>query len=251
MITKIKQNNDVIKYLEQDKYINLNILGYLNYNKSADVFLFDGDIRSSGVIVGCEKNEDLFFLATHNIDFLRGFWEMLPKGEKCFSGVLKSITDLFSKDKELIWDSPCEAYALKGDGFERFKNSEYIVEELTAEDAKEVDDYYTYKYEGSLSRLSESITLRDSSCVRINGKLAGWSCVHAEDDSMGPLYVKEEYRGLGLAKIISSDLMEKLISKGMIPYVQISDKNDPSLSLIKKFKGMEYTHNCSWFGIEK
>jgi len=243
----IKQNNDIVKYLQRDN-INLNAFSYLNYDKNADVYLYDNDINN-GVIVGNEE-QDFFFLVTDRISFLEEFWGSLSEGHKCFSAVEKSIASIFTKDKKIEWQSPCQVYALSGE-FEYIENLDYKDESLNVDDAVEVDEYYTYRDEDSVNRIRESIEIYDSSCIKIDGELAAWCLVHAEDGSMGPLFVKEEFRGLGLAKTVSERLINKLIAKNIIPYVQIVESNNPSLSLIKKISGMVYSHDCMWFGINK
>jgi len=243
----IKQNDDVIKYLQKDN-INLNALNYLSYAKNADVYIYNNDINN-GVIIG-NKEQDFFYLATNNVDFLKEFWDNLSAGHKCFTGVEKSIADVFVKDKKIVWQSPCQVYALLGE-FECIENLNYKSESLITDDAVEVDKYYTFRDDDSVNSIRESIELCDSSCIRISGELAAWCLVHAEDGSMGPLFVKESYRGLGLAKIVSERLIGKLITKNITPYLHINETNNPSLSLIKKISGMAYSHDCVWFGIDK
>ena len=245
MIIKTKQNDGVLSHLKNDNYVNLNTLGYLQHNKNADVYLFNNDI-SNGIITG--NGEDFFYLATHNEDFLNEFWTMLSAGHKCFAGVPRSIADVFQKGKKIAWQNPCKTYALKSE-FTYTDNPKYEHDILTVNDAEEVCRNWSDD-PGDVSYIRESITLRDSSCIRINGQLSSWCCVH-EDNSMGPIHTKEKYRRHGLALIIASRLIEKLLTKNILPYLQIHMDNRASLRLIEKFKGMEYTHECVWFGAEK
>jgi GNAT superfamily N-acetyltransferase len=201
------------------------------------------------LIVG-DKNQDLFFLYTSNPIFMHEFWANLPQGHKCFSAVPKQMALIFLQDKQIEWQSICQAYALKGI-FEPIESPIYQVESLNLADAAEVDEYYTYRDDDSITGIRENIALKDSACIRIDGQLAAWCTVHAEDNSMGPLYTKEQYRGQGLAAIVASELIKKQLAKNIIPYVQIVESNNPSLSLIKKFPGIEYTHDCIWFGVNK
>ena len=248
MITITMQNKAAIEYLERDKYTNLNTLGFLSNSDEAEIYLYNGGTEN-GVIVG-DKEQDFFFLNTHDTGFLREFWEIIPPGHKCFSGVQEPIARIFMADKKAVWQNPCKVFALKGE-FKRPEDTLYTVESLTLADAEEVDRYYTYRSEESLDRIRENIARFDSTCIRVNGQLASWSTVHTEDRSMGPLYTKEEYRGQGMAEAVSSRLMEKLIAKHIIPYVQIIKHNNASLHLAGRLKGLEYSHDCIWFGIDK
>ena len=248
MITVIKQNDAVTEYLERDKYVNLNAIEFLRNSSDADVFLYNEDIEN-GLIIG-EQARDFFYLATVDPGFMHEFWQSLDAGHKCFSGVPKPMALVFQKDKDVLWQSPCKVYTLKG-AHEPVEGVIYKNESLVLADAEEVDKYYTYKSDHSLDYIRENITMRDSSCIRIDGRLASWCAVHQEDNSMGPLYTKEEYRGKGLAAVVASRLIEKLVAKNVIPFVQIVESNDVSLHLAERLNGMEYTHDCIWFGIEK
>jgi hypothetical protein len=248
MITRTIDKDAVIAYLQQDLYKNLNVIGHLNNNADSDIYIYNGCLEN-GVIISGEE-QDFFFLSTYNPEFLSEFWEILPPGHKCFSGVPKPIAQIIQKDKEILWQNPCKVYVLKGE-FEQVENTRYTVESLTLQDAEEVDKYYTYKSDDSINFIRRNIATLDSTCIRIDGRLASWSTVHTEDGSMGPLYTKEQYRSLGLASIVASGLIEKLIKKNIVPFVQIIESNYKSIRLTEKIKGMEYTHDCAWFGIEK
>jgi hypothetical protein len=175
---------------------------------------------------------------------------MTPPGHKCFSGVPEPIAQIIQKDKELLWQNPCKVYVLKGE-FKQVENTRYVVENLTVPDAEEVDKYYTYRSDDSIYSIRRNIATLDSMCIRIDNQLASWCTVHSEDGSMGPLYTKEQYRNLGLASVVASGLMEKLVRKNIVPFAQIIENNRKSLQLAEEIKGMEYTHECVWFGIEK
>ena len=248
LITKISADDQIIKFLEAEKHINLNMRNYLSYDQNAEVYLYDGDIKN-GVIAG-NAGQDFFFASTECLNFIDEFWALLPGGHKVFSGVPAPTARVFEQRHNFVWQSYCNVYVFTGE-FEEFENPEYKAEALTLEDAEEVNHYYTYKSEVSLKYICENILTMDSSCIRVNGELAAWCMVHAEDGSMGPLYTKEEFRRLGLAKIITSRMINKLLAKEIIPYVQIVSSNAASLNLIKGFEAMRYSHDCSWFGIDK
>ncbi|MCL2415464.1 MAG: GNAT family N-acetyltransferase [Defluviitaleaceae bacterium] len=252
LISKIRQNENVLRYLRKDLYPNLAILGHLEANANADIYIFDGDIEN-GIIVG-NKDRYFYYLSTHNPNFLREFWEMLPFGEVGFSSVASTVYEAFKnacpQAEKPIWSSPCESYVLIGE-FTPVQSSEYVTEPLTLEDAEEVDEYHQYRSEHSIYRVRDSISYRDSACVRINGQLAAWCLVHHEDGSLGPIYTKEEFRRRGLAELVSSALKEKLISKNILPFMNIVETNKASLELIKRFPGFKHTHDCIWFGLDK
>ena len=248
MITKTRAEDQVVKFLEVGKHTNLNMLNYLRYDRNADVYLYGSGIKN-GVIIG-NAEQDFFFASTECPSFIDEFWALLPSGHKVFSGVPMPAVRIFEQRHSFVWGSRCNVYVFTGE-FEAVENPKYKSEALTLEDAEEVNRHYTYKSETSIDYMRESILTNESSCIRVNGELASWCMVHPEDGSMGPLYTKEQFRGLGLAKIITSRLIKKLLAKEIIPYVQIVSDNAASLNLIKDFEAMKYSHDCSWFGIDK
>jgi len=248
VITITKEKEAAIRYLERDSFTNLNILNYLKSIRNGDVYLYNDNVEN-GVIAGSDE-QDFFYLSTYDPAFIKDFWELLSPGHKCFSGVPGPIADILREGKDTAWQNACKVYALRGTP-ERANDAGYSVGSLSVEDAEEVDRYYTYRSDDSLDYLREAITLCDSACIRIGGELASWCAVHVDDSSMGPLFTKEQYRGMGLAKIVASRLIEKLVGKNIIPYVQIVEDNRESLSVVRKLKGMEYSHDCVWFGIVK
>ena len=247
MVQIVKKNDEIIKHLQEDRRVNLNVLSYLTHKEDADVYIYGDDV-SNGVIVG-PPGQNFFFLATYNKDFLNEFWESLPAGHKMFSGAPKPAFDILAEGKEPVWQTLCKT--LIYDGVSQIAGSPFITESLAAKDAQEVDDYYTYRSEGSIDRILESIEKMDSSCIRLDGRLASWCLVHAEDGSLGPLYTKKEFRGRGLGEAVAARLMKLLVAKNMTPYVQIAEDNIASLALVKKLGGMEYSHDCMWFGLNK
>ena len=249
MIQIVKKNDEIIKHLQKDRRVNLNALSYLTYKEDADVYIYGGDV-TNGVIIGPSK-QNFFFLATQNRDFLDMFWESLPAGHKMFSGAPQPTFDIITKGRAPVWQTPCKTFIYDGVSQITDRSLDLIIEPLTVKDAEEVDDYYTYRSEGSVNRLRESIEKMDSSCVRIDGRLAAWCLIHAEDGSMGPLYTKQEFRGRGLGEVVAARLMKIMVAKNMTPYVQIAEDNTESLALIKKLGGMEYSHDCVWFGLNK
>ena len=248
MIEIIKPNAQVVEFLNKQRHENLNILNFLKFNDCARVYVFDGDI-ANGIIATDGAGED-FFLASVNEVFIQHFWEGLTPGIKGFSGVPKPIAQLFCRDKETLWNSPCKAYMLKGD-FEPHDDARYAHDSLRPDDAFWVDQHYTYRYEGSLAELQKSIEKMPSACIRMDGKLVSWCLTHYNEGSMGPVYTLEEYRRHGLGLVVVSRLIQKLLALDFIPYLHIVETNAPSMALMANFKGFVHTHDCVHFGIDK
>ena len=66
-----------------------------------------------------------------------------------------------------------------------------------------------------------------------NGTLIGFVGNHLEG-SIGILEVFEKYRGLGYGTELESYMVNKMIEKGLIPFVQVEINNEKSIKLQKK-----------------
>ena len=245
MIEKIRANDDVKNFLLRDEAVNLSPLNFLENIEDAVVLIYNGDVEN-GVIIGDAGMMD-FILATRNRDFLREFWEFAPPGHIVFNGVPRDIADIFLEDKTPEWQEPCKSYALLGE-FAPIA-ADYPYEALKPQDAAEVDKYYTYRGDWSEKELRRCIETLDSACIRIDGELAAWCLIHADGGTLGPLYTKEKYRRRGLAEIVSSRLIEKVLAAGKTPHLQIAEGNHASFSFLQKFPGFVHTHDCVWFGV--
>jgi hypothetical protein len=83
--------------------------------------------------------------------------------------------------------------------------------------------------------------------VYVDDEPVCWVLIH-EDNSMGIMFTREEYRRKGLAEVVTRDLTRRIIENGQIPYLQIVDGNMKSHGLANKC-GFEQAGRCEWFGI--
>lgn len=258
MIKICKQNPAVLDALKAGGTVYLNAINYLEHAPDADVITFDGDV-SRGVIVRYDDDEDShddegFYLATHDEEFLTAFWNWLEPGEKFFSGAPKQAAEFLMTLSEPKWKSPCTTHVFDFDAdksiLEEACKSEYEDDFLRINDLEIVDAHYTYRDEHSHESIRKSILDRDSSCIRIDGELAAWCLVHVEDGTLGPLYTMEAHRGKSLGMVVSARLLKKLTQKGKVPHVHVVHGNEASLQMMKKLP-YKYSHDCIWFGLNK
>jgi len=250
MITRIKQNEDVINYLKQNLHENLNILNFLKYKPDVDVLIFEDDVRHGIILeVVLDGEERDCFLATRNQAFLRTYRASMD-GDYAFQAVPCDIAEMILDGDKPDWCGECKTFVLTGD-FSPVDVRGYQIERLTMDDAAECHSFYPWKSDDSINQFYDSIERRETACVRIGGELAAWVLVHADDGSMGPLYTKEEFRRKGLGEMLVSRLIADLLVAGYVPYAHIQQNNDAPLNMIAKFNGMTFSHDCWFFGIEK
>ncbi|HUV84244.1 MAG TPA: GNAT family N-acetyltransferase, partial [Methanosarcinales archaeon] len=120
-------------------------------------------------------------------------------------------------------------------------------EKIRIEDAETVDKFYPYRNQWSLETIKRDITNRPSSAIYINGEIACWVLIH-DDNSMGIMYTKEDYRRKGYAVDVTIDLTRQIIETGKTPFIQIVQGNGMSPGLAKKC-GFVEVGKADWFGI--
>ena len=244
MIIKTQKSNPIMEFLKQDLLINQNIMGIIENEPTAEIYVDDVD-HPTGVLV--KANEYMHYLYAKNDSFLAEISaNYLQTGFYGFSGIEESIAEKMMKNHVVSWISPTTVYYMPEENLDMslLKNP---VSSINLEDAGEVDHYYTYKSEHSLEAIKNNIIHRPSSAVYINGELACWVLMH-EDNSMGIMYTKEAHRRKGYAIDVTIDLAAKIIARGNIPYVQIVDSNNMSPGLAKKC-GFVECGRATWFGV--
>ncbi|MGL6105227.1 GNAT family N-acetyltransferase [Romboutsia sp.] len=244
MFYETKLTQSVCGLLSQDKVTNLNILGIVENSKEAKIYV-DDEKSPTGVLV----NDGYFnYIYTEKDEFidlaLKEFFS--EKGEYGFSGVKSKIANKIKNRYEIQWANPCTLYYYPHKNVE-FENVKSNTRGLNIEEAQTVDEYYTFKDEESIYAIKESIENRPSVCVLKDGELASWLLTH-KDNSLGPMYTREEYRKEGYAVDLTLALVDKQINKNITPYLHIENANTPSHKLAKKCGFKAYGH-CEWFGI--
>lgn len=76
-------------------------------------------------------------------------------------------------------------------------------------------------------------------------QLAGFIGIHAEG-SMGLLYVDEAYRRRGIAGTLEAFLINRLLERGFVPYVNIVEGNEPSELLQEKLGLYRASNRVYW-----
>jgi hypothetical protein len=243
----ILNSSNIIKvkdFIEKDKIYNLNIKGIIQNIKECDIYV--NDIKN---IRGVLLNRGYFnYIYTENKGFIEDIKiNFIKKGEYGFSGVRADIAEEIKKGYNLNWENNCNLYYYPDLSIDtsRIQGSP---KDLKPENAKEVDDYYTYRGDFSINEIENDILNRPSSCIYEGNDLASWVLTH-EDNSMGIMYTKEKYRGKNYALYVSLDLTDKILKRGNIPYLHIVESNKMSPGLAVK-TGFKKYGEVSWFGIE-
>lgn len=233
----------VSELLSKDKIGNLNIFGIIENEPEVDIYVDDVNSPNGALV----RNGYFNYIYCREEEFVLKVKEkFLNKGYFGFSGVNKDIANIIKKGYKIEWENPCYLLYLPPEKLsEKMVKNE--VQNIRLDDAHIIDKFYTYRHEGSLDMIKEYIKTRPSSAIYKDGEIVSWVLVH-NDNSMGIMYTKEEYRKLGYAYDLTIDLSKKLVQLGKIPFVHIVKNNTPSINLAKKC-GFEIYDEVSWFGI--
>lgn len=243
MLMKTGLTDRVRKFLEKDLLINLNMVGIMENVPEALIYV-DSLENPQGVFI-C--NGYMHYIYTNNDEFIdEVVGTFLKDGFFGFSGVEVSIAEKIKSRFKVNWENPCTLYYLPEERLDLglIKNP---IQPIDIKDAAIVDKYYQYRNEWSIERIKRDIKERPSSAVYVGGDLACWVLVH-EDNSMGIMYTREEYRRKGYAVDVTIDLASSIIKKGKIPFLQIVEGNNMSPGLANKCGFVECGH-VTWFGI--
>ncbi len=243
MIVKTKLSQAIIEYLNQNKIVNLNIIGVLENEPQAEIYV-DSEKVSRGVLV---RYEYFNYMYTEDDEFLDEVLETLFKDNFYgFSGVYRPLAQKIRERYLVAWESRCALHYLPEENLDigLIKN---LVESIDIKDAELVDKFYTYRNPGSLDVIKKDISKRPSSAIYVNGDIASWVLVH-NDNSMGIMFTKEEYRKRNYAVDTTMDLALKITKSGRIPFLQINEANNMSPGLAAKCGFIKYGYS-DWFGI--
>jgi len=242
---RVIPDHRVFEFLNKNEIINLNIKGIILNNPDAEVYV-DDENDINGVLVRKGFHHSLY---TEREDILDRFLGEISEGTDYigFSGVYRPLAEMILKRFRQVWRNPCDIYYLPPERFDPGLKK-HPTQPLRLEDAEIVDRFYTFRGEGSLDQIKKDIMLRHSSAVFVNGEPVSWVLTH-DDNSMGIMYTREEYRRHGYAVDVTIDLAGKIIGSGHIPFVQILESNDQSPGLALKC-GFVKAGKCDWFGVE-
>ncbi|MBN2537046.1 GNAT family N-acetyltransferase [candidate division WOR-3 bacterium] len=154
--------------------------------------------------------------------------------------------DHLARTRRILWTTPCFGYSLV-DPARLPAEPGHRVGRLTPDDTAAVTALWPYARSRRASPLIRRLIERwPSAAIRRDGRLVGWSLLHA-DGSMGFLHVLKEYRHRGFARALGIALARRVLACGLRPFVFIETGNRPSLRLTAGL-GFERVGRYTWFG---
>lgn len=236
-------NAEIIEDLiAKDKIAHLNTSGLIRLRDQYELFVDDLD-NPRGYIIQKDDWNIIYYEEVARDAVL----EMATEKPRKFSGVHKRFYDRVKAIREIDFYEICYLYYLEADNF-KYEEPEYQVDSLKAEDARIVDEHYTYQSEDDTSYeyIKKTIQERPTAVIRDEeGWPISWSVVR-DDGSLGIAYTLEECRRQGYAAAVNMELLKRAIDFGLMPYVHIITDNRASISLAEGL-GFKRNGKVVWF----
>lgn len=185
------------------------------------------------------------YISCMNPDGLKSALKRLTPADKAFAAIEEWMCPLLMAGRKIIWKLDCERLFYP---HKTMWQQQAPLSSLVPENASYIFEQSDYKDILTLPYVKERIENGCSSCISEDGKLIGWAMTQ-DDGSMGFLHVLPEFRGKGIALHLTLDLMQKVIGRGRIPFVQIERSNSTSLKLAEK-TGFVTDRRLFWFDTE-
>jgi hypothetical protein len=249
------ENKDCISALLTEYPIeNINITGRIKNGNNWNLYVRDLEKANQFIfkdIVHIKEWYSVFSTFEDNLDNLQCEFDFPNSIDFC--GLPMNIAGKVKESLKgygLEWEERCCLYYLPEEKYEQFTCSESALGNIKITDIDIVDEYYTYKGEGSREYLKINIENNPSSVLRNeSGSPLSWAMMK-EDGSMGVMYTLKEHRKKGYAVTVSKDLIKKIIDFGFQPYVHIVVENTASRKLAESL-GLVYWGDVLWFGMRK
>lgn len=238
---RMENKEEIIRYLKQDEKFNANIINFME-SYPLDYCKKVGD----SVVVKGTSDDKWIYISSHSGAELEKITQEFSDSDTNFAVLEDWMVPVVRRGKTIAWMLSTMRVVLP----DRvpITKPDIDISNLTLDDVNCIYDNSEYKECISHEYISERIKHGISSCVRINGELAGWS-ITQDDGAIGFLTVVKKFRRKGLASKIVSDMVIKLRQHGKIPFGQIEKRNAASMNMAFKL-GFVEDKNVNWLKLK-
>lgn len=243
-IIEASEKKQVIEALKKPPFVPYNVIGVIDNT--------DNQIRFDSTSGTVWVSHGYFNYVYGSSEKVMHQFDALEEGFYGFAAVHGDLATILRKGHFLHWYEPTERHVFQGDQKDLnglLMNCPYELVNVPMCEAEGIDNRYEYKDDTTFASIQDAINNRPTSGVYLDGKLVSYALVH-EDDSIGFMYTLEAYRHLGIGYWVTLDITAKMLQKGRVPFVEITEKNFKSQGLAKK-TGYVKDAFTPWFGIIK
>lgn len=223
-----------LEYLNSDYLINSSIIEPIK-NGTAEILI----ARPDCVLVK-DKTTGVPMLQTENMKLAEEILKNIP-----IPPVIVVHSDELCRltEKILGFDIkvPCFQGVYRGKPFADCETGELKIRLLCESDVGAACRLYHFTPESALEHIKKGLVY-GGVC---GGEIVAVIGIHLQG-SMGILSVDERFRRRGYAEILEKFLIDKVLEQGLVPYCQIVEGNEASLSLQRKL-GLELSKNMLYW----
>ncbi len=231
----------VLNKLETDRINNIGIINFIKYNQVLSVDIVGDSVLTRGV-----SDRRWVYLSCRNKDELYKLKNKLTADDTNFASIEDWMMPALTDGREIVWDLSTMKYYLADDV--QLPHPEIKTIPLTENDAYTVYTNSTYKEYISPEYAAERISKGISAGVYEDYKLVSWA-ITQDDGAIGFLHTLYEYRKKGYAYSITLTMIEKLRSKGELPFAYAEASNKRSIALLLKL-GFKKNKTIHWFEVK-
>ena len=221
---QLKVTSDIKKFFKSNPE-TLIFEGYCSNAKNVTIYN-EGD--NYALVAKLGASVEVCF-KTKNATFIQKIASKL-QGTVKLCGVDPFVTRVFKSRHNLKWETNCDLYVWNGKPLRH--RPQYAVYPMEADYAQQVSD--GTHYHATLAEIKDCIARRPSAAIYVDDKPVCWCLVHLEK-SLGMLYTEPEHRNKGYALEVMTNLCNKIIAQGDIPYAYIVQDNVASANLAAKY----------------
>lgn len=201
--------------------------GYCKYFDNVAVYC-DGCDYATVCIDDCGAVHVCMYIESK--DFIDAIVTMLGGKTVEFCAAPHFVTEYLRTKYAFNWETNCCLYIWNGQPLPH----------KCSRDLRPMDGAYARQisdgtfYHASEKEIRACLSVHPSSAAYVDGKPVCWCLLHMEG-SLGMLYTLPEYRKQGYALEVMTDLTNKVIASGNIPYAYIVTDNSASRNLAGKY----------------
>ncbi len=162
-----------------------------------------------------------------------------------FSATPSWVHAYVRRKRRIIWANSCCQYVLIDPSRLVIHHRHRVGSLVPGESSLVAEHWPYYSGKGDSVYIKRRIETGPSCAIRRKGKPVAWALTHG-DGSLGFLYVRKPWRGQGMARTISTVLSQRLLRKGISPFLFIEKKNRASIRLTEAM-GFERYGSYAWF----
>lgn len=240
MIPKMNSIMLGLEKLEKDIIKNISIINFIKNNEMLSVEVIGNSVVAKGI-----SDRKWVYISCPDEDELRYLKKQFNSDDNSFGAIDNWMVPVLTQGKKLVWDiSTIKFYRPDNIEIPSFENKTVP---LTENDALTVYDNSEYKEYLSQEYVAQRITKGISAGIFEDNKLVSWA-ITQDDGAIGFLHTLEGYRRRGYGYIVTLSLIEKLRSRGDLPFAYIVESNERSISLLQKL-GFIKDNLIHWFEV--